>query len=207
MLVVDDEPLIRSGLTLIVDGAPDLHVVGAAATGADGIEQTRRLRPDVVLLDIRLPDRDGIEVAGDLRALPDPPRVVMVTTFGLDEYIDRALHGGADGFLLKDAPAETVQQAVRAAARGQVVLSPEVTRHVVDRFTGRAAPPAGHPDLTDREREILALIADGRSNAEIAAALYISLATVKTHVTRVLAKLGVRSRAQAIVLAHRHGLR
>ncbi|GIF17022.1 DNA-binding response regulator [Actinoplanes teichomyceticus] len=206
VLVVDDEPLIRTGLSLVVDAAPDLCVAGVAGTGAQALTETRRLRPDVVLLDIRLPDRDGIEVAGDLRLLADAPRVVMVTTFGLDDHIERALHGGADGFLLKDAPAETVQQAVRAAARGQVVLSPEVARHVVDRYTGRAAAPAVLTDLTEREREILDLVADGRSNAEIAAALFISLATVKTHVTRVLAKLGVRSRAQAIVLAHRHGL-
>ena len=206
VLIADDEPLIRAGLCLIVGAAPDLTVVGEAETAAQTLVETARLRPDVVLLDIRLPDRDGITATADLQALDPAPRVVIVTTFGLDTDIDRALHAGVDGFLLKDAPADMVQHAVRAAARGQVVLSPQVTRHVLDRYTGRAEPPDGHDGLTGREREVLTLVADGHSNAEIAARLYVSPATVKTHVTRVLAKLGVRSRAQAIALAHRHGL-
>ncbi|MDI6099306.1 response regulator transcription factor [Actinoplanes sp. NEAU-A12] len=210
VLIADDEPLARAGLALIVGAAADLTVVGEAATGPQALEQAALLRPDVILLDIQMPGRDGIAVTAALRAEPDPPRIVVITTFGLDEYLHRALAAGADGFLLKDAPAETIQEAVRAAHRGEAVLSPRMTRRLIDHYTaGRMpdpVPPAGYAELTGREQQVLGLIARGRSNAEIAAELYIGEATVKTHVTRVLMKLGLRDRAQAIVLAHRHGL-
>ena len=188
----------------------DASVVGEAASGPQALECAARLRPDVVLLDIQMPGSDGIAVTRALRAAPDPPRIVIITTFGLDDYLHQALSAGADGFLLKDAPAETIQQAVRAAHRGEAVLSPRMTRRLIDRYTAGQMPdpnpPAGYAELTGREREVLRLIAQGRSNAEIAGELYISQATVKTHVTRVLMKLGLRNRAQTIVLAHRHGI-
>lgn len=210
MLIADDEPLARAGLALIVGAAADLTVAGEAATGPQTVEQAVLLRPDVILLDIQMPGSDGIAVTARLRAEPDPPRIVVITTFGLDEYLHRALAAGADGFLLKDAPAETIQDAVRAAHRGEAVLSPRMTRRLIDHYTaGRMPdpiPPRGYADLTDREQQVLGLIARGWSNAEIAAELFIGEATVKTHVTRVLMKLGLRDRAQAIVLAHRHGL-
>lgn len=210
VLIADDEPLARAGLALIVGVAADLTVVGEAASGPQTLESVARLRPDVVLLDIQMPGSDGIAVTRALRAAPDPPRIVIITTFGLDDYLHRALSAGADGFLLKDAPAEAIQEAVRAAHRGDAVLSPRMTRRLIDRYAAGQVPdptpPAGYADLTVRERAVLRLITQGRSNAEIAGDLFISEATVKTHVTRVLMKLGLRDRAQAIVLAHRHGL-
>ena len=210
VLIADDEPLARAGLALIVGAAADLTVIGEAASGPATIDRVADLRPDVVLLDIQMPGSDGIAVTRALRAGPRPPRIVIITTFGLDEYLHQALSAGADGFLLKDAPAEAIQEAVRAACRGEAVLSPRMTRRLIDRWTAGPLPdpdpPAGYAELTAREREVLWLIAQGRSNAEIAGELFISAATVKTHVTRVLMKLGLRDRAQAIVLAHRHGL-
>ncbi len=210
VLIADDEPLARAGLALIVGVADDLTVVGEAASGPQALERAARLRPDVVLLDIQMPGSDGIAVTRALRAAPDPPRIVIITTFELDDYLHRALSAGADGFLLKDAPAEAIQDAVRAAHRGDAVLSPRMTRRLIDRYAaGRVpdpTPPPGYAELTGREREVLQLISQGRSNAEIARELFVSEATVKTHVTRVLMKLGLRDRAQAIVLAYRHGL-
>jgi DNA-binding NarL/FixJ family response regulator len=210
VLIADDEPLARAGLALIVGAAADLTVVGEAATGPQTIERAAELCPDAVLLDIQMPGSDGIAVTRALRATPDPPRIVIITTFGLDDYLHRALSAGADGFLLKDAPAEAIQEAVRAAHRGEAVLSPRMTRRLIDRYTAGPmhdpTPPAGYAELTGREREVLRLIARGGSNAEIAGELFISEATVKTHVTRILMKLGMRDRAQTIVLAHRHGL-
>ena len=210
VLIADDEPLARAGLALIVGVADDLSVEGEAATGPQTLEEAARLRPDVLLLDIQLPGCDGIAVTRALRAAPDPPRIVIVTTFGLDDYLHRALAAGADGFLLKDAPAEAIQEAVRAAHRGEAVLSPRMTRRLIDRYAAGQlpdpTPPAGYAELTGREREVLRLISRGRSNAEIAGDLFIGEATVKTHVTRILLKLGLRDRAQAIVLAYRHGL-
>ncbi len=210
VLIADDEPLARTGLGLIVGTTADLTVVGEASSGPEALELAAALRPDVVLLDIQMPGQDGIAVTRALRAMPEPPRIVVITTFGLDDYLHRALSAGADGFLLKDAPAEAIQEAVRAAHRGEAVLSPRMTRRLIDRYTAGQlddpTPPTGYAELTAREREVLRLISGGRSNREIAGELYISGATVKTHVTRILMKLGLRDRAQAIVLAHRHGL-
>ncbi|MET9934789.1 MULTISPECIES: response regulator transcription factor [unclassified Streptomyces] len=210
VLIADDEPLVRGGLSLIVDAADDLTVIAEAASGPETLAQTDRTQPDVVLLDIQMPGSDGIAVTRQLHTRPHTPRIVIVTTFGLDTYLHQALDAGADGFILKDAPAELIQQAVRSAHRGDAVLSPRMTRTLIHRYTSLPtpdpAPPAGYGRLTPREREVLTLLAQAHSNAEIAAQLYISEATVKTHITRILMKLGLRDRAQAIVLAHRHGL-
>ncbi|MFG2895027.1 response regulator [Streptomyces sp. NPDC048248] len=210
VLIADDETLVRGGLSLIVNAADDLTVVAEAASGPETLAQTDRARPDVILLDIQMPGSDGITVTRQLRDHPHRPRIVIVTTFGLDTYLHQALDAGADGFILKDAPAELIQQAIRSAHRGDAVLSPQMTRTLIHRYTSRPgpdpAPPPGYDQLTAREREVLTLLAQAHSNAEIAAQLYISEATVKTHITRILMKLGLRDRAQAIVLAHRHGL-
>jgi len=216
VLVVDDEELVRTGLRLILDVEDDLEVVGTAADGAQAVAEAARLQPDVVLMDIRMPVLDGL--AATRRLLSDPgapaPKVLVLTTFDLDEHVYDALSAGASGFLLKDAPAAQLVHAVRVVARGEALLAPSVTRRLIEAFTrpgagpaggGRPAPP-GVTDLTARESEVLALLAEGLSNAEIAARLYVGEATVKTHVARVLTKLGVRDRVQAVVLAHRHGL-
>ncbi|WP_395297544.1 response regulator [Kitasatospora hibisci] len=210
VLVADDEPLVRAGLRLVVDAAADLAVVGEAASGPEALAAVERHAPDVVLMDVQMPGLDGIAVTRTLHERPAPPRIVIVTTFGLDAYLHQALQAGADGFVLKDSPAELIQQAVRSAAAGEAVLSPRMTRRLIERYTSAPAtdpaPPDGYQDLTGREREVLHLIAQGLSNAEIGGELFISEGTVKTHVTRVLLKLRLRDRAQAIVLAHRHGL-
>ncbi|MFF8827872.1 response regulator [Streptomyces sp. NPDC015131] len=210
VLIADDEPLVRGGLSLIVNAADGLTVVGEAASGPETLAQTAHLAPDVILLDIQMPGGDGISVTRALRERPDSPRIVIVTTFGLDSHLHQAIAAGADGFILKDAPAELLQQAIRSAAQGDAVLSPRMTRRLMHRYTTGAptdpAPPPGHDRLTVREREVLRLLAQGHSNAEIAAQLFISEGTVKTHITRILMKLGLRDRAQAIVLSHRHGL-
>ncbi|WP_432013038.1 response regulator [Streptomyces cucumeris] len=210
VLIADDEPLVRGGLSLIVEAADDLTVAGEAASGPETLAQTAHLGPDVVLLDIQMPGSDGIDVTRRLRTRPGGPRIVIVTTFGLDRYLHQALDAGADGFVLKDSPAELIQQAVRSAHQGDAVLSPQMTRKLIHRYTAHAlpdpAPPPGYDRLTHRERHVLHFVSEGHSNAEIAGWLCISEATVKTHITRILMKLGVRDRAQAIVLVHRHGL-
>ena len=210
VLIADDEPLVRGGLSLVVEAADDLTVAGEAASGPETLAQVAHLDPDVVLLDIRMPGSDGIAVTRALHARPRTPRIVVVTTFGLDSYLHQALAAGADGFVLKDSPAELIQQAVRSAANGDAVLSPAMTRRLIDRYTASPlpdpTPPPGYDRLTAREREVLRLLARAHSNAEIASRLFISEGTVKTHVTRVLMKLRLRDRAQAIVLAGRHGL-
>ncbi|RZU53604.1 LuxR family two component transcriptional regulator [Krasilnikovia cinnamomea] len=210
VLIADDEPLVRGGLSLIINATDDLSVVAEAGSGFETLTQADRTRPDVILLDIQMPGSDGIAVTRQLRDRSPSPRIVIVTTFGLDTYLHQALDAGADGFILKDAPAELIQQAIRSAHRGDAVLSPQMTRRLIHRYTGLSAPdpapPTGYDRLTSREREVLILLARAQSNAEIAAELYISEATVKTHITRILTKLGLRDRAQAIVLAHRHHL-
>ena len=207
VLVVDDEDLVRSGLRMILGAEGDLDVVGEASDGLAALAAVADLKPDVVLLDIRMPGLDGLEVARRLAAGHPATAVVMLTTFDNDEYVFAALEAGAAGFLLKDAPAGRLAEAVRAAATGDAVLAPSVTRRVVRRLV--EAPPVVEPrmpdDLTDREREVLALMAEGLSNAEIAARLVIGEGTVKTHVARILTKLGVRDRLQAVVLAFRSG--
>jgi DNA-binding NarL/FixJ family response regulator len=207
VLVADDQPLARAGFRTILGAAAGIAVVGEAADGEDAVEQARRLRPEVVLMDIQMPKLDGIEAT---RRLPGQ-KVIVLTTFGLDDYIVEALRAGAAGFLLKDAPVEELVGAVRAVAAGDAQLSPAVTRRLLDRVAGRLPSPVraesdAVKSLTPRELETLVMLAAGRSNAEIAADLFVSEATVKTHVSNVLAKLGLRSRIQAVIFAYESGL-
>jgi DNA-binding NarL/FixJ family response regulator len=211
ILIADDHALMRGGLRGILDAQPDMEVVGEADDGAQAIDETLRLRPDVVIMDIRMPKLDGIEATRRLMAQGDAaPQVLVLTTFDLDEYVFEALRAGAGGFMLKDAPPGQLAEAVRTVAAGESLLAPAVTRRLVERFVRR--PPADQvrrerfDELTDRELEVLQLITRGLSNAEIGGELFLSEATVKTHVTRVLSKLGVRDRVQAVVLAYESGL-
>jgi DNA-binding NarL/FixJ family response regulator len=207
ILIVDDQPLMRAGFRSVLEASGQLEVVGEAATGAEAIEQARRLDPDIVLMDVRMPDMDGIEAT---RRMPHQ-KVLILTTFGLDEYIIEALRAGASGFLLKDAPVDELLSAVRAVAAGDAQLSPAVTKRLLDQVA-RRLPAAVHHDqallgeLTGREQEVLRLLAVGMSNGEIGEALVVSEATVKTHVSNVLAKLGLRDRVQAVIYAYENGL-
>jgi DNA-binding NarL/FixJ family response regulator len=207
VLVVDDEALIRTGFQHILNAAPDIEVVGAV-TGGQALAEVERLRPDVVLLDIRMPDVDGLTILQRVKALSSPPVVAMLTTFDTDEYVAAALRMGAAGFLLKDTDPEHLALQVRTLAADGVVLSPKVTSTVVNGYL--AGRPAGQGDevarLTDREREILTLLAEGLSNGEIAARLYLGVGTVKDHVSAILTKLGVGNRVQAALVAERAGL-
>ncbi len=211
ILIADDHALMRGGLRGILDAQPDMEVVGEADDGAHAIDEALRLRPDIVIMDIRMPKLDGIEATRRLMAQGEwAPQVLVLTTFDLDEYVFEALRAGAGGFMLKDAPPGQLAEAVRTVAAGESLLAPAVTKRLVERFVRR--PPSDHvrrerfDELTDRELEVLRLITRGLSNAEIGAELFLSEATVKTHVTRVLAKLGVRDRVQAVVLAYESGL-
>lgn len=203
VLVADDEPLVRSGLRLILDAEPDLQVVGEAGDGAQAVELARSLRPDVVCMDVRMPGVDGLRATELVLRLPDPPRVLVVTTFEHDGYVLDALTVGASGFLLKRAGADEMVQAVRTVAVGQSLLYPEALR---DLIRSRPRATAGAPALTPREREVLGLVAQGMTNAEIATALVVGVETVRTHVASVLAKLQARDRTQAVVLGYRAGL-
>jgi DNA-binding NarL/FixJ family response regulator len=203
VLLADDEPLVRSGLRLILDAEPDLEVVGEAGDGARAVELARSLRPDVVCLDVRMPGVDGLRATELVLRLPQPPRVLVVTTFEHDGYVLDALTAGASGFLLKRAGADEMVQAVRTVAVGQSLLYPQALRDLV-RTRPRAM--AGAPALTPREREVLGLVAQGMTNAEIATALVVGVETVRTHVASVLAKLQARDRTQAVVLGYRAGL-
>jgi DNA-binding NarL/FixJ family response regulator len=208
VLLVDDEELVRTGLQMILDAEPDITVVGHAADGSEALTLTTQRRPDVVLMDIRMPRMDGIEATRRLCAGASGARVVVLTTFDIDEHVYGALSAGACGFLLKDAPASQLVHAIRVAAAGDALLAPSVTRRLIQQFSAnqRAPRPALPAELTQRETEVLVLLAEGLSNAEIAERLVVGEATVKTHVARVLAKLGVRDRVQAVVLAYRSGL-
>lgn len=203
VLVADDEPLVRSGLRLILDAEPDIEVVGEAGDGAQAVELARALRPDVVCMDVRMPGVDGLRATELVLRLPEPPRVLVVTTFEHDGYVLDALTVGASGFLLKRAGADEMVQAVRTVAVGQSLLYPQALR---DLIRTRPRATAGAPVLTPREREVLGLVAQGMTNAEIAAALVIGVETVRTHVASVLAKLQARDRTQAVVLGYRAGL-
>jgi DNA-binding NarL/FixJ family response regulator len=213
VLVVDDEALIRAGFRALVGSAAGLTVVGEAANGAEAVESVRRLRPDVVLIDVRMPVMDGLEATRRIMR-DDPPaftRVLIVTTFDRDEYVFEALRAGASGFVLKDTPPERLIEAIRVIAAGEALLTPSITRRLITEFVSRT-PPAQRPAsaalaaLTDREREVLVQVATGRSNAELADVLHISRATAKTHVSNLLAKLGVRDRIQLVVLAYESGV-
>jgi DNA-binding NarL/FixJ family response regulator len=211
VLIVDDQTLVRTGFRMILEAEADMRVVGEARDGAEAIEATRRTHPDVVLMDIRMPRMDGLEatrriVGPDVAA---SAKVLVLTTFDLDEYVFDALRAGASGFLLKDVPPEQLTAGIRAVADGDSLLAPSVTRRLVESFlqSNRPAdPPAGLDDLTEREREVLLLMARGLSNAEIAERLVVSPTTVKTHVARVLFKLDLRDRVQAVILAYEAGL-
>ncbi len=210
VVLVDDQALVRTGFRMILDETDDIEVVGEAADGASAVGVVARTKPDVVLVDVRMPDVDGIEATRRIRALPAPPRVIILTTFDLDEYVFTGLHAGASGFLLKDTLAVDLVSAVRVVASGEAVVAPSVTRRLIAHFLSqqRAAPDEASrlAVLTTREREVLVLIAHGRSNAEIAAELHLSEGTVKTHVGRILAKLQLRDRIQAVILGYECGL-
>jgi DNA-binding NarL/FixJ family response regulator len=210
-LIVDDQALVRGGLRAMLEVQEDIEVVGEARDGAQAVEEAALRRPDVVLMDIRMPRMDGIEATRRLRAAPGtPPQVLILTTFDVDEYVYEAMRAGAAGFLLKDATPAQLADGVRVVAAGEALLAPTVTRRLIEHFVRRPAPPGGgettFEDLTSRELEVLRHVARGLSNGQIAAQLFLSEATVKTHVTRILAKLGLRGRVQAVVLAYESGL-
>ena len=210
--VCDDQTLVRAGFRVLIDATPGLSVVGEAGTGAGAVELIRRERPDVALMDIQMPEMDGIEATRRLLGGPEPVpvRVLILTTFDLDRYVFAALRAGASGFLLKDTPPNDLLAAIRVIADGEALLSPRVTRRLVAEFAKRpaVAVEAAHrlDGVTEREREVLVLIARGLSNTEIAAELYLSIATVKSHVGRLLTKLGARDRAQLVIAAYEAGL-
>lgn len=209
VLIADDQALVRGGIRMIVEAQPDMRVSGEASHGRDVVEQARLREPDVVLMDIRMPDMDGIKATRALLDSGVAPHVLVLTTFDLDEYVYEALLAGASGFLLKSAPPEQLVDAIRTIAAGEALLSPEITRRLIEDYVSRPRPGGsaeGLAELTDREREVFELIGRGRSNAEIASALFISDGTVKTHVNRVLRKLDLRDRVQAVVLAYESGL-
>jgi DNA-binding NarL/FixJ family response regulator len=210
VLIADDQALVRGGFRSILETQPDIEVVGEAEDGQDAVEQVASTSPDVVLMDIRMPRLDGIAATSKILATPAPPKVLILTTFDLDDYVYAALRAGASGFLLKSAPPRELADAIRTVACGEALLAPEITRRLIEDYITRPrraiTPYAAFENLTPREMEVLLLIAAGLSNGEIAAKLYLSEPTVKTHVTRVLAKLSVRDRVQAIVLAYESGL-
>jgi DNA-binding NarL/FixJ family response regulator len=210
VLVADDQALVRGGFRLILDAQPDIEVVGEAADGVEALERTRALQPDVVLMDIRMPALDGLEATRRLLADLNPPRVLMLTTFDLDQYVYDALRAGASGFLLKDVRPEQLADAVRVVAAGDTLLAPTITRRLVEQYLRRPRPGAGIAtalnSLTDRELDVLRLVARGQSNQQIADTLFLGESTVKTHLTHLFAKLDLRDRAQAVVLAYETGL-
>ena len=210
VLVVDDQALLRTAFSSLIDAEDDLEVVGAAADGRQAVELAASLAPDVVVMDVRMPVMDGIEATRRITGGIDAPRVLILTTFDLDEYVFEALRAGASGFALKSRPLDELLAAIRTVAVGEALLAPSVTRRLIAHFTDDArAPrklPAGLAELTEREREVLALVARGLSNAELTQMLHVSMPTAKTHVSRILTKLGARDRTQLVVMAYESGL-
>jgi DNA-binding NarL/FixJ family response regulator len=208
VVLVDDQDLVRDGFTMIIDSQPDMAVVGTASDGAEAVDVVRRQRPAVVLMDVRMPGMDGLAATRAVLAAPDPPKVLVLTTFDLDEYVMQALRLGASGFLLKDSPRSLLLSALRRVVDGELVLAPAVMERLVDTFVqvgGRAEDP-GLSSLTAREVDVVRLVAQGLSNAEIAERLFLGVTTVKSHVARVLTKLGLRDRVQVVVFAYEAGL-
>lgn len=209
VVLVDDQELMRVGFRMVLGAQPDIEVVGEAGDGAEAVQLAEQLRPDVMLMDVRMPVLDGVAATRQIVAA-ESSRVLVMTTFDLDEYVYSALRGGASGFLLKDTPPDHLVSGLRSVAAGDAVVSPAVTRRLLDRFLGDGTEPARDAAvlevLTDREREVLSLVAKGQSNTEIAATLFLSETTVKTHVGRILSKLDLRDRVQAVVLAYETGL-
>jgi DNA-binding NarL/FixJ family response regulator len=208
VLVADDQSMVRAGFRMLLADEADIEVVAEAGNGLEAVEKTTRFRPTIVLMDIRMPELDGLEATRRILAANDPPRVLILTTFDLDDYVYDALCAGASGFVLKDDPPEQLLSAIRIVAGGDALLSPAVTKHVIEQFTRtpRRERPKQLDDLTERELEVFQLIARGLSNAEIAEQLFISDTTVKTHITHILQKLDLRDRVQAVVLAYQTGL-
>lgn len=212
VVVVDDQTMVRQGLGALLDACDDLSVIGEAADGVQAVREVARLHPDVVLMDVRMPELNGLEAAATILGSPSPqrPKVLMLTTFDIDDYVYEALRIGASGFMLKDAPGDELARAVRVVAAGESLLAPSVTQRmiaeVVRRRSGVPRRSTALAELTTREREVLELLARGLSNTEIASRLFVAEQTVKTHVSRVLTKLGLRDRAQAVVFAYEHGV-
>jgi DNA-binding NarL/FixJ family response regulator len=208
VLVADDQSLVRGGFRMLLAGEPDMEIVAEASNGLEAVEKAARFHPTVVLMDIRMPELDGLEATRRILAADDEARILILTTFDLDEYVYEALRSGASGFVLKDEPPEQLLAAIRTVAAGDGLLSPSVTKRVIKQFarTQSSTPPKEFDELTSREQEVFRLIANGLSNAEIGQELFISDTTVKTHITHILQKLGLRDRVQAVVLAHQTGL-
>jgi len=210
VVIADDQGMVRSGFTTLLNSEPDIEVIGEAVNGQEAITRAIQLRPDVILMDVRMPVLDGLQATREITAMDGAPRVLVLTTFDLDDYVYQALRWGASGFLLKDASARELAEAVRVVAAGDALLSPSVTRRLIAEFARMGAPRGPSrktlQDLTERETEVLALVARGLSNAEIAGRLVVAEQTVKTHVSRILMKLGLRDRTQAVVLAYETGL-
>jgi DNA-binding NarL/FixJ family response regulator len=210
VVIADDQGMVRSGFTTLLNSEPDIEVIGEAVNGQEAIARAAQLRPDVMLMDVRMPVLDGLQATREITAMPGAPKVLVLTTFDLDDYVYQALRWGASGFLLKDASARELADAVRVVAGGDALLSPGVTRRLIAEFARMGAPRGPSRDsldgLTERECEVLALVARGLSNAEIAGRLVVAEQTIKTHVSRILMKLGLRDRTQAVVLAYETGL-
>jgi len=210
VVVADDQGMVRSGFSVLLNAQPDIEVIGEAVNGQEAIARAAELRPDVILMDVRMPVLDGLHATRQITAMPDPPKILVLTTFDLDDYVYEALRAGASGFLLKDASATELANAVRLVAAGDALLAPGVTRRLIAEFARMGAPRSPTrkqiEGLTERESEVLALVARGMSNAEIADHLVVAEQTIKTHVGRILMKLGLRDRTQAVVLAYESGL-
>ena len=210
VVIADDQGMVRSGFTVLLNAQPDIEVIGEAVNGREAVAHAAGLRPDVILMDVRMPVLDGLQATRQITAMPDPPKILVLTTFDLDDYVYEALRAGASGFLLKDASARELADAVRLIAAGDALLAPGITRRLIAEFARLGAPRGPSrkrlDGLTERESEVLALVARGMSNSEIAAHLVVAEQTVKTHVSRILMKLGLRDRTQAVVLAYETGL-